>query len=88
MPAQRIRFRPSDADEVRSLGQADDGASAVLRDAIVKYLTLPERENKTERASVVLATFVPDEMMRAAVQKASREGRVLSDALMEIIRKP
>ncbi len=89
MPAQRIRFRPTDADFLRGLvtGNEDDSVSDVIREALREYNKQPEVANaKPERASVVLATFVADEEMRLAVQKASREGRVLSDVLMEIIR--
>lgn len=89
MPAQRIRFRPTDADYLRGLVTGDDDSvSDVIREALREYNKRPEVANvKPERASVVLATFVADDEMRNAVQKASREGRVLSDVLMEIIRQ-
>ncbi len=88
MPAQRIRFRPSDAEEIRALAKDNDSASDLLRNALRKYNARPEVETPPkERATVMLATFVPDNEMRDAVQKASREGRALSDILIEIIRE-
>ncbi len=88
MPAQRIRFRPTDAEDLRSrVGRDDDSASEIIRNAIRVYNKQPEKPyEKPERASVVLATFIDDDEMRTAVQKASREGRVLSDVIMEIVR--
>lgn len=87
MPAQRIRFRPADAEDLKARAADNDSASDLIRNALRKYKERPERPVvKPERASVVLATFVSDEEMREVVQKASREGRVLSDVLMEIIR--